>query len=341
MKSNRIRWVDQCKGIGIILVVLGHCLSSLYSFQGACIQWIGSFHMPLFFIISGYLLACKRKTLPNDRIEANRRIIPFFVQKAERLLVPAFFFCMIDTLYFSLIEYLSGGEWLEYAKKALYEILTLRFDNAKWFLPCLLLAESIVFYETIVIQNKKIGMSIWAFLTLVGLAFPNTRGFPAILLRACVAQCFLIVGSVFRNSIEVRMSKRSMIVFGPLLFVLGFIGTILNGNSAIAVLEFGSSRMLFLANGITTSFGMILMLKYIDKPFPVLEWFGTHSIVVLCTHMVFINMFWILNTKVLHFSFWNGWIVSVCVLLVEIPVVLFCERYLPIVCGLRGTKSAK
>lgn len=47
-KSNRIEEVDISKGIGMVLVIMGHlCVSaSLRNF-------IYSFHMPLFFILSG------------------------------------------------------------------------------------------------------------------------------------------------------------------------------------------------------------------------------------------------------------------------------------------------
>lgn len=47
--SPRIKWMDIAKGIGIILVVLGH---SGNPFLSHYIYW---FHMPLFFILSGYL----------------------------------------------------------------------------------------------------------------------------------------------------------------------------------------------------------------------------------------------------------------------------------------------
>lgn len=49
---RRIVWVDVCKGIGIILVVLGHTGSPF-------VRLIYSFHMLLFFIISGFLVSDK------------------------------------------------------------------------------------------------------------------------------------------------------------------------------------------------------------------------------------------------------------------------------------------
>jgi fucose 4-O-acetylase-like acetyltransferase len=57
----RITWIDQAKGIGIFLVVLGHTLRGLKASQiipdsrafRLTDSWIYSFHMPLFFLLSG------------------------------------------------------------------------------------------------------------------------------------------------------------------------------------------------------------------------------------------------------------------------------------------------
>lgn len=50
--KERIDWIDIAKGLGIILVVIGHMpIPSNVSY------WIFSFHMPLFFLVDG--LFCK------------------------------------------------------------------------------------------------------------------------------------------------------------------------------------------------------------------------------------------------------------------------------------------
>lgn len=49
-ENNRLLWPDICKTIGLYLMVLGHV--GLYGADNV-IQLIYSFHMPLFFIMSG------------------------------------------------------------------------------------------------------------------------------------------------------------------------------------------------------------------------------------------------------------------------------------------------
>ncbi len=73
--NERITEPDFCKGIGIVLVVIGHAIGYVSSAGAiksdikieallAVDRWIYCFHMPLFFFISGYLqkLSEKRKT---------------------------------------------------------------------------------------------------------------------------------------------------------------------------------------------------------------------------------------------------------------------------------------
>ena len=45
MEKKRLEYIDIARGIGIVLVVLGHCLSQL---DGSLRTFIYSFHMPLF-----------------------------------------------------------------------------------------------------------------------------------------------------------------------------------------------------------------------------------------------------------------------------------------------------
>ena len=87
LNKRRIDWIDIAKGLGILAVILGHChlpekvWNSIYS-------W----HMPIFFVISGYFY----------------RVQPFevlFKKKINSLLKPYFFTCVT----IALIEGVKGG----------------------------------------------------------------------------------------------------------------------------------------------------------------------------------------------------------------------------------------
>lgn len=85
--------LDYLKGIGIILVILGHSFSftrfellnkEKYFIYYYIFKFIYSFHMPLFFIVAGFL--------SNREYE----IKAFYISKIKRLLIPYIFINIID-----------------------------------------------------------------------------------------------------------------------------------------------------------------------------------------------------------------------------------------------------
>ncbi len=91
--SKRIEYIDIAKGIGILLVVMGHndfAVISPYAYQV-----IYSFHMPLFFFLSGYFL---KTTIP---------FFDFFKKRFNSLLKPYLFTIFI--IYFTSISFEKMG----------------------------------------------------------------------------------------------------------------------------------------------------------------------------------------------------------------------------------------
>lgn len=116
-KPKRSVGVDIAKGIGIILVVWGHnkCPVGLEIF---------AFHMPLFFIISGFFLK-------------DESIKDFLYKKYRTLLVPCFFFW---SLFFCigtpLLYFRSKDLFFErLSDKTLFYFITV--DSSLWFLVAL------------------------------------------------------------------------------------------------------------------------------------------------------------------------------------------------------------
>ena len=74
--SNREPWIDFAKGITLLLVIIGHTVSGVLS--GA----IYSFHMPLFFILSGITakLSSSAQQFSDKTQHSFRRLMfPFFL----------------------------------------------------------------------------------------------------------------------------------------------------------------------------------------------------------------------------------------------------------------------
>ncbi len=72
------KWIDVTKGIGILLVILGH-----NNFDQSFLTVIHTFNMPLFFFITGYLFHYKKyKPNPNYFIfQKFKRLVTIFCNK--------------------------------------------------------------------------------------------------------------------------------------------------------------------------------------------------------------------------------------------------------------------
>ena len=77
--SRRLEWMDVAKGIAIILMVVGHT-----SIPKSLSDFIWTFHMPLFFIASGWLTSWNKNTAQS-----------FIRNKSKNLLLPFFSYSMI------------------------------------------------------------------------------------------------------------------------------------------------------------------------------------------------------------------------------------------------------
>lgn len=85
---KRIEWVDTLKGIGIILMVLGHYPA--FSYTGKALILIYSFHMPLFLFIGGYLFS---------DIKDHKELFGKLKNNVRSLAVPYFGFSIISLVF--------------------------------------------------------------------------------------------------------------------------------------------------------------------------------------------------------------------------------------------------
>ena len=69
-ESKHILWIDIAKGIAIVAVIIGH------NIDGEINNLINSFHMPLFFFVSGYTFKANREKYIKD---FKRLIVPYII----------------------------------------------------------------------------------------------------------------------------------------------------------------------------------------------------------------------------------------------------------------------
>lgn len=101
MSNKRIEWIDSTRGIAILLVVVGHVVGGYTGNYGLpeyqriidmVVDVIYTFHMPLFFMISGYVFGLKKYNWSMDNYVA------YINKKAKTLLIPYFLFSTLQIL---------------------------------------------------------------------------------------------------------------------------------------------------------------------------------------------------------------------------------------------------
>lgn len=172
MGTNRIEWIDIAKGMAIFLMVCGHT-----SIPMSLSNWIWSFHMPLFFIVSGILFSP----------EHYQSFKEFMVKRCRTLLVPWIFFTLVLVLFSPSNSYrmLREGHNL----------------FALWFLPVLFVVEMIGYG---IIKITKDWCKIIVAICIASLGFILGKyqiSFPFDVDVSLYATLFYVVGLVERHNI--------------------------------------------------------------------------------------------------------------------------------------------
>ena len=126
-RKNRIAWIDNAKGIGILCVLFGHLAlnegNNLHLFT-----WIYSFHMPLFFFLSGLTYR------PKSTKETIR-------SKIKSLGIPYLLFSILTIIKHAIISIMDASfDYSQILKESLGIIIAHRgspYYTTLWFVTCL------------------------------------------------------------------------------------------------------------------------------------------------------------------------------------------------------------
>ena len=166
-KKTRVLWIDILRGFMMFIVIYGH----ITRFPPMQI-YIYSFHMPMFFIISGM-------TFKFNKVKDTKT---FIWNKFFALMIPYF----LLNLYVSpLREWLERiGEcnmqsWLDLIKGVLYSNADCHLkmaSNTTWFIPALFVTTVFVFLMQKICRSDK-GMTIGIIVFMIGFwALGQTKG---------------------------------------------------------------------------------------------------------------------------------------------------------------------
>jgi acyltransferase len=156
MKTSRIPWVDQTRGVAVLLIVAGHL-----GIPGEARMYLYAFHIPLFFMLSGMLWKEKPWTV-------------YLSSKAKTRLIPYAIFSVITYAWW-LVAPNALAHWWQPLLGIAYGIGIAPWmvhNPPLWFFPCLFAME-IFFYFVRGIWNI-IGLAIagYVLLKFSGLRLP-------------------------------------------------------------------------------------------------------------------------------------------------------------------------
>ena len=138
---TRLEYIDMMRGI-ILLVVIGHIIQfNNGPLDNPIFEFIYSFHMPLFFFISGYIA---QKTV---HIHQVTHLIPFILKKARALLIPMFVWQLFASKLF------LTDEWITFDN---INPLYVWNNPSLWFLKDLFLIFIIYSVYNLIIESYKL-----------------------------------------------------------------------------------------------------------------------------------------------------------------------------------------
>lgn len=286
---KRENFVDTAKGIGLFLVVMGH----LVHFQGVAFTWIFSFHMMLFFFISGYQFDSQKYK--------DKGFSEFFNKKAKNLLIPYVIISTIGKIICMVIP-----AWRDPSKDIYYSLMYLTQPEGLkvgqiWFLICLFITEIMFFYlYKKFFQHLSFTSIIFitVFISIVGYGMNEVRIFqdqrlPWKLDSAITALVFYIIGFCFRKSGVINKLFSNVIyrlVSIIIIIISGtaslYISLYLNGYVNICDCYYGNYFYFYLAAFSGIIF-ILLISKFLENIIP-LRYYGKNTLWMFVFHSYFL-----------------------------------------------------
>ena len=318
--SNRIQYIDIARGIGILLVVLGHNDFALVS--PFVYQVIYSFHMPLFFFLSGYFINSSVGFWEFVRRRFNSLLRPFLFTIFMIYFVSVSFEKMsFQTALFRITKSLYGtGYYLDWVQL--------------WFLPHLFVVSLYAYVFLFVLRKVNNRWWRWGILlATLAISIPLLKtfypfslqvfgkdyelyGLPFSLDLVFLSGFFFILGSEIRQVTSEEMFSNPI-----LLAVTGIVLLLMNYFFAARIDLNTRLYESFLINTVESILGILFILalsrqiELRSESFASLfRYFGQISLIILIFHVP-IQDFWaqkvLAVTNNTRLSIWTGFVMGV------------------------------
>ncbi|HQO09387.1 MAG TPA: acyltransferase family protein [Clostridiales bacterium] len=320
-ENARLGYVDFIKGFGIILVVIGHATIPRS-------EWIYSFHVPLFFFISGYVNK-ERTFFENLRSKLSSIYFPFVI------------FNILTWIFFFIITLLKGDITNSSNKVNLFRTI-IGFENSVpqngplWFLLCLFTV-SIIYSILCILKNEYLKFLLVVCVGTGGYFLSELyTDLPFKIETAMVMLFFFYTGSIIsKTGISAKIDNIPLIHVLNISFALSFLHYLLNawnisssGIERVSVLEnrYGTVLLFFLSAFAAVSYIFILSKK-IDN-IRSINFLGENSLLILCFHYPVLQYIERIHPAFLSDNFFldfisSGLTIALCIPLIYLSKTVF------------------
>jgi fucose 4-O-acetylase-like acetyltransferase len=277
MKENlysckRDSTIDVVKGIGIILVILGHT----FELPEIIHDMIYSFHMPLFFVVSGFLY--------NEEKYSTYTLKATVLKSAKDYLIPYYVFAFINlflvivwsfVILHSPISLTQIGHYVIGIILCLSDMLHMPNCTPIWFLMSLFFTR--ILFGLFIKNLPK--HSIWIALISIGIglffSFLFVDRVPLKLDTIFMAMFFMYVGYWFR--------KLNLLHYPLIISIIGIFGVLLGSFNKVGMNENEYGNVfIFLFSSISVSYSLMLVCKKtIISKVKILSLLGKHSLIIV------------------------------------------------------------
>ena len=311
--NNRIEFIDIAKGILITSMLIGHIWN-----DGMIHDFIYTFHMPAFFLISGMLF--------HYSTTIEKPLCSALLGKIRALMVPYFFF-EVYAILMHIVEYGATLNIKGYA----FEMLSLHLYNGPlWFLFVMLLSETafLVLYHLLGGLQGKSGYVLLSALAVALLFLPKFKAYINVT-TAVMALFFLLIGYLF-FAVLTECSIKGTVMALMITVLISLI------NKGVGMPDYQDGhRVLFIFGAVAGSY-FILQTSQLLQPlrYPMLSFYGRNSLVLLGTHYPVLRLFqYFFHLERIPVAV--GVLFLIALMLTEIPVIYVINRYFPFVVGRR------
>lgn len=321
--NERLIYIDIARAIAILAVVVGH-INQFYrdSFglsHPVILAFIYTFHMPLFFIISGILFS--------ENTFKNKSFMTFLIGILKSLLIPYLFLDITGGLY-----YVARGTTT--IKKILINTITLHPNiGPDWFISALFIGE-IILYFVLRYYRPFFKIIAWIPFLLIYIYYPITTHYLNVIIRGIIAFTFMFAGYKLKDYFKSDINKRWDVII--LSFILTYVISIFNGQTDIWSSMIGNP-FLFFVGGLSGAYWIIGLSKNLNSK--LLIFIGQNTITMMGTHSILISLVWELLTstvfKMLDWSanVYGAILLFVLVIAANLPIMYLYNRFLPFCIG--------